>query len=126
MIWLLERHPTRAEAADVRRRRLKGVTGMLPSKRSVAAVTAVLSAVALAAPIADAGAATTPGTYPGFSLTSFFSLPGFSGVPLTFVFPSVVGTSFTKGPTVVGSVFNGATVVQVVNGAAASSVLASP
>jgi hypothetical protein len=99
---------------------------MLPSKRSVATVTAVLSALALAAPIADAGAATTPGTYPGFSLSSFFSLPGFYRVPVTFVFPPITGTTFSKGPTVVDSVFNGATVVQVVNGPAESSVIASP
>jgi hypothetical protein len=98
---------------------------MHPSKRHVAAVTAVLAALAVAAPIADAGAATTPATYAGFSLPGFGAVP-FYGWPLSFVYPAVGGTSFTKGPTVINDVFNGATVVQVVNGAANSSVIASP
>jgi hypothetical protein len=86
-------------------------------KQRVAAVAAVLGALAIAAPIADAGAATTPGTYPGFSL---------DGLPLSFVDPSVGGMAFAKGPTVINDVFNGATVVQSVNGAAYSSVIGSP
>jgi hypothetical protein len=99
---------------------------MLLSKRSVAAVTAVLSAVALAAPIADAGAATaTPGPFPGFSLGGFFSLPGFNVVVPAFDFP-VAGVPVARGPTVVDSVFNGATVVQVANGPTGSFVGASP
>jgi hypothetical protein len=98
----------------------------------VATVTALLGALAIAAPIADAGAATTPGPYPGFALPAFASLPAFGslsafyGVPLSFAYPSVGGMFFAKGPTVVNSVANGATVVQIVNGAAASSVIGSP
>jgi hypothetical protein len=98
---------------------------MLLSKRSLAAVTAVLSALALAAPIADAGAATTtPGPFPGFSLGGFFSLPGFNVAVPAFDFP--VAGAVTRGPTVVDSVFNGATVVQVANGPTGSFVGASP
>jgi hypothetical protein len=90
-------------------------------------VTAVLSALALGAPIADAGAATTPATDPGFSLPALLSLPGFAGVPpLSFVIPSIPGASIARGPTVIGSVFNGATVVQVDNGTALNSVIGSP
>jgi hypothetical protein len=97
----------------------------------VATVTVVLGALAIAAPIADAGAATTPATYPGFSLPAFASLPAFYGVPLygaalSFVYPSVGGLAFAKGPTVINSVANGATVVQIVNGAAGSSIIGSP
>jgi hypothetical protein len=101
---------------------------MLPTKRSAATVIAVLSALALAAPIATAGAATTPTpvTWPGFSWTGSFSLPGLFQVPLTVVIPPITGTAFSKGPTVVDSVFNGATVVQVANGPTASSVVAAP
>jgi hypothetical protein len=92
----------------------------------LAALTAVLSALALGAPIADAGAA-TPATDPGFSLPALFSLTGFAGVPpLSLVIPSIPGASISKGPTVVGSVFNGATVVQVDNGTALNSVVGSP
>jgi hypothetical protein len=98
---------------------------MLLSKRSVAAVTAVLSALALAAPIANAGAATTtPGPFPGFFLPGLFSLPGFNVAVPAFDFP--VAGAVTRGPTVVDSVFNGATVVQVANGPTGSFVGASP
>jgi hypothetical protein len=100
---------------------------MLLSKRSLAAVTAVLSAVALAAPIADAGAATaTPGPFPGFSLGGFFSLPGFNVAVPAFDFPVIAGVPVSRGPTVIDSVFNGATVVQVANGPTGSFVAASP
>jgi hypothetical protein len=95
----------------------KGVRGMHSLKRRVAAVTAVLGALAIAAPIADAGAATTPDIYPGFSLY---------GVPPSFVDPSVGGMAYAHGPTVINDVFNGATIVQSVNGAAHSSVIGSP
>jgi hypothetical protein len=98
----------------------------------MATVTAVLSALALAAPIAGAGAETTPGPSAGFSLPALFSLslPGFAA-PLSLdipavVIPSIPGAAFSKGPTVVGSVFNGATVVQVDNGTALNSVIGSP
>jgi hypothetical protein len=91
--------------------------GMHPSKRGVAAVIAVLGALAIAVPIADAGAATTSGTDPGFSLY---------GAPLSVGDPAVGGMAFAKGPTVINDVFNGATVVQSVNGAAYSSVIGSP
>ena len=85
-------------------------------KRRVAAVTAVLGALAIAAPIADAGAATTPDTYPGHS---------FDGVSLSFD-PSVGPVAVAIGPTVISDVFNGATVVVVANGPASSSVIGSP
>ena len=42
----------------------------------------------------------------------------------TFIAVGFVGVAI--GPTVIGSVFNGATVVQVDNGPAGSSVIASP
>ncbi|MDQ1541024.1 MAG: hypothetical protein QOH29_1750 [Actinomycetota bacterium] len=90
-------------------------TGMRLAKRS-AAVAALLGALVIAAPIADAGAATTPGACPGFS---------FDEVPLSFVAPSVGSVAFARGPTVINDVFNGATVVQSVNGAACSSVIGS-
>lgn len=62
-------------------------------KRSAAAA-ALLGGLVIAAPIADAGAATTT-------------------------------VAFAEGPTVINDVFNGATVVQSVNGAACSSVIGS-
>jgi hypothetical protein len=106
---------------------------MQRTRRYAAATAGVVSALALAAPIADAGAATTPTAFSGSSLPAFAQvpafafLPTFSGVPLRFVYPSAGFVGFAKGPTVIGSIANGATVVQVVNGGPAeSSVLGSP
>jgi hypothetical protein len=98
---------------------------MLPSKRSVAAVTAVLSALALAAPIAGAGAATTPAPGPGSSLSDFLSQLGLVGLPASVDF-TIPGATVSKAPTVVDAVFNGAAVVQVANGPTESVVGASP
>jgi hypothetical protein len=90
---------------------------MHTTKRSAAALAGVVAALAIAVPIADAGAATTPGTYPGFS---------FYGMPRFVVDPPVGSVAVAIGPTVINDVFNGATVVQSVNGAAYSSVIGSP
>jgi hypothetical protein len=121
---------------------------MLTAKRCTAALAGVLGAFALGVPVA--GAATLPtfagfnlpaftaptaaslpalpawGSLPAFTLPAAGSLPAFQGVPLTFVGPSVGFVGVAIGPTVIGSVFNGATVVQVVNGPAGSSVIGSP
>jgi hypothetical protein len=115
------------------------------AKKGTAALAGVLGAFALGAPVA--GATTWPtfpgfnlpaysapttaslptfGSLPAFSLPAAGSLPAFQGVPLTFVGPSVGFVGVAIGPTVIGSVFNGATVVQVVNGPAGSSVIGSP
>jgi hypothetical protein len=96
-------------------------------KRHAAAAAGVLSALAVAAPIAGGGAATRPTAFPAFApLPAFSSWPAFHPVPLSFVGPSIGFVGVAIGPTVIGSVFNGATVVQVVNGPAGSSVIGSP
>jgi hypothetical protein len=98
-------------------------------RRRLAAVAAVTGALAVAAPIAGAGAATTPGAWGGFSFPAFsfpaFSLPASYSIPAYYVDFSVpIGATVSaKGPTVVDSVFNGATVVIVTSGPASSSVI---
>jgi hypothetical protein len=93
-------------------------------RRRGAAVAAVVGALAVAAPIGGAGAATMPGLPAGFSLPAF-SFPGFYGVPFYSVALPLPAdaTVYAKGPTVVNDVFNGATVVIVTNGAALGSIV---
>ena len=106
---------------------------MVLGKR-LAAVAGALGALAIAAPIADASAATTTPPFAGFHFPALtaspaltgFQLPAFTSPGLSFIGPSVGFVGVAIGPTVIGSVFNGATVVQVVNGPAGSSVLGSP
>jgi hypothetical protein len=120
---------------------------MITAKRCTAALAGVLGAFALSVPVA--GATTTPTPFAGFhfptftpptlpTLPAFTGLPAFAGlpaftgvtpaagVPISFIGPSVGFVGVAIGPTVIGSVFNGATVVQVVNGPAGSSVIGSP
>jgi hypothetical protein len=129
---------------------------MQRARKLAVATAGVLSALGVAAPISTASAATTtPNPFAGFQLPSLGALPTFptfptlptlptlpglgtlpslagftfptaSGVPLSFIGPSVGFVGVAIGPTVINSVFNGATVVQVVNGPAGSSVIGSP
>jgi hypothetical protein len=114
---------------------------MVIARTCTAALASALGAFAIGVP--GAGAA-TPTPFAGFKLPAFTApsaaaLPAFGAlpaagalpalgpaVPLSFVAPSVGFVGAAIGPTVIGSIFNGATVVQVVNGPAGSSVLGSP
>jgi hypothetical protein len=78
------------------RRRPKGEAEMLTTKRYAAALAGVVAALAIAAPITDAGAATTPAC------------------------PCSGATAV--GPTLINSVFNHGIVIQVSNGSTCSSV----
>jgi hypothetical protein len=112
---------------------------MHPSKRSVAAAMAVLGALAIAAPVTGASAAATPGALPGWGTYgtlpgwgTYGTLPGwdsaFAGLAAPFVpivagVPAAVGVGgYAYGGTSVNNVLNGATVVQVANGAAYSLI----
>ncbi|MCW2963306.1 MAG: hypothetical protein JWO17_558 [Actinomycetia bacterium] len=123
---------------------------MLTAKRCTAALAGVLGAFALGAPVAGAAPLPTLAGLPAFTppsaaalpafgalpaiaplpafgaLPAVGALPAFAGVPGSFVAPAVGFVGVAIGPTVIGSVFNGATVVQVDNGPAGSSVIASP
>jgi hypothetical protein len=91
----------------------------MPTRRHAAAVAGVLSALALAAPIAGADAATTPAAFPTLGpLPAFGSWPAFvqafSGAPVRFLGPPV------------RCVFYCPTVGQTVNGSSYSSLIGSP
>jgi hypothetical protein len=102
-------------------------------KRHTVSATGVIAALAIAAPVAEAGAATPAapaahtrafGGLPG--LGGFGGLPGFHPVPLSFVGPSVGFVAVAIGPTVIGSVFNGGTTVVVSTSPAQGNTVASP
>jgi hypothetical protein len=93
---------------------------MNTTTRYAAALAGVAAALAIAAPIADASATTTPAAFPGFPL------PAFAGVPPSSVGPPAGSMAVAVGPTIIGAVFNGPTVVQVTTNGPASSVVGSP
>jgi hypothetical protein len=115
---------------------------VLIAKRCTAALAGVLGAFALGAPVAGAATFPTLAGLPAFAPPSAASLPALAPLPAlaslpavaplpafvpgSFVAPAVGFVGVAIGPTVIGSVFNGATVVQVDNGPAGSSVIASP
>jgi hypothetical protein len=78
------------------RQRAKGEAEMDTTKRYAAGLAGVVAALAIAAPITGASAATTP------------ALPGSEAAAV--------------GPTLIGSVFSGALVIQVVNGPTSDSI----
>jgi hypothetical protein len=107
-------------------------TGLL--KRRAVWATGVIAALAVAAPVAEASAQPIPalplaglgglgglggiGGFPGYG-GGFGG--GFGGVPF-----GAVGAAVAKGPTVIGSVFNGGTTVVVSSGPAVGNTIASP
>jgi hypothetical protein len=84
-------------------------------------ITALAIAAPIAAPVAEASAAT-----PAFALPALPAAPAFAPVPLSFVGPAVGAVGVAIGPTVIGSVFNGGTTVCVSAVFAACSTNASP
>jgi hypothetical protein len=87
---------------------------MHAKKRYLAAAAGVAASLAIAAPVADASAATAPD----------FSLPALDGLPaMDFIAPSVSGYAYARGTAAVNDVFNGPTVVQIINGPADSSII---
>lgn len=89
----------------------------------------VIAALAIAAPVTEASAATPKQLgFPGFgALPTFPGFPGFAGAGFTGVpVPIGAGLGVAIGPTVIGSVFNGGTTVVVSSGVAAGSTNASP
>ena len=97
---------------------------MSPTKRSAAALAGVVGALAIAAPIANASAATTPAAVPAFDVSAWASL--WAGVPWSFAGTPVGFAATAIGPTVIGSVFNGGTTVVVSTAPANGSVIGSP
>jgi hypothetical protein len=77
------------------------------TRRAVSAV-AVMTALASAAPIAEASAATDPPPFP--ALSGLGNLTAFTFSPLSFTVP---GVAVATAPPVIGQTFNGNTTVCV-------------
>lgn len=84
----------------------------------------VITALAVAAPVAEANAATPALPLP--ALPPVAGLPAFTPAPLSFVGPAVGAVGVAIGPTVIGSIFNGGTTVCVSTVVSACSTNASP
>jgi hypothetical protein len=97
-------------------------------RRRAVSAAGVIAALAIAAPVAGASAATPLSlpALPAFHVPAFAGLPAFTPAPLSFVGPSVGQVAVAIGPTVIGSVFNGGTTVVVSTAPAAGAVNASP
>jgi hypothetical protein len=102
-------------------------------KKRAVCVASLIAALAIAAPGAEASAATpTPAalpalpTLPAGGLPAFGGFPAFDGAPLGFVGPQVGQVAVAIGPTVIGSVFNGGTTVVVSTEPAVGNTIASP
>jgi hypothetical protein len=115
---LLTPRPSQEEPVATKRRTSR-------IKRRAATAAGVITALAIAAPVAGASAA-TPRDFGLGALPAFPALPGYTPAPLGFVGPSVGFVAVAIGPTVIGSVFNGGTTVVVSTSPAAGSVIGSP
>jgi hypothetical protein len=90
--------------------------------RSAALATGVIAALAIAAPVAEASAATTLAVPPP-------AVAGHAAVNLpvmSLAEPSAEPAAVAIGPTIIGSVFNGGTTVVVSTGPAIGTTLGSP
>jgi hypothetical protein len=102
-----------------------------PLKRRTVWATGVVTALAIAAPVAEANAQPLPalslpaaGGLP--ALPAAGGLPAFTPAPLSFVGPAIGGIGVAIGPTVIGDVFNGGTTVVVTAGPGLGNTIGSP
>jgi hypothetical protein len=93
-----------------------------PLKRRTVWATGVVTALAIAAPVAEANAQPLP----ALPLPAAGGLPAFKPAPLSFVGPSIGGIGVAIGPTVIGDVFNGGTTVVVTAGPGLGNTIGSP
>jgi hypothetical protein len=100
-------------------------SGSDPLKRRTVWATGVVTALAIAAPVAEASADPTP-ALPLPAAGALPALPAFTPAPLSFVGPSLAHIGAAIGPTVIGSVFNGGTTVVVSSDPAAGNTIGSP
>jgi hypothetical protein len=96
-----------------------------PLKRRTVWATGVVTALAIAAPVAEAGAQPLP-ALPLPALPAAGALPAFKPAPLSFVGPAIGGIGVAIGPTVIGDVFNGGTTVVVSTGPGLGNTIGSP
>jgi hypothetical protein len=92
-----------------------------PIRRRAALATGVITALAIAAPVAEASAATPHAVPP----SAIASLPA-ANPPPSFVEHSVARAAVATGPTLTGDVFNGGTAIVTSPSPAVGTVVGSP
>ena len=99
-----------------------------PLRRRTVWATGVVTALAIAAPVAEANAQPIPALpLPAAGgLPALGALPAFTPAPLSFVGPAIGGIGVAIGPTVIGDVFNGGTTVVVSTGPGLGNTIGSP
>jgi hypothetical protein len=93
-----------------------------PISRRAAVATGVIAALAIAAPVAEASAATPLAVPPRATA----SLRAVNPPPRAFVEPSVARAAGATGPTLIGDVFNGGTAIVTSPSPAVGTVVGSP
>jgi hypothetical protein len=98
-------------------------------KRRTVSAAAIITALAIAAPVAEASAATPGVPWPSLPLlpeSAAAAALDWAAAPVPIVVPVGAGLAAARGPIVIGDVFNGGTTVVVSTSPAIGATVGSP